>query len=85
MKSMSMPTSQERVSAYTMEGLATMWRQDSDEDETEAIQAIHIGTETDRPVVMQISLALDDGQAPGSLFAYNIWNGAVRSIQWQPS
>ncbi|OQS00020.1 nicotinamide n-methyltransferase, partial [Thraustotheca clavata] len=53
-------------------GLMCGWEEEIDE---EIVQTICIGKE--KSIKMEISLALDDGQAPGSLFAYHVWNGAT--------
>ncbi|OQR82813.1 nicotinamide n-methyltransferase [Achlya hypogyna] len=58
-----------------MDGLADLMHAYTEDDEREVVTDIAIGPK--KEIVMAISLAPDDGQAPGSLFAYHVWNGAT--------
>ncbi|CAK4113839.1 unnamed protein product [Aphanomyces euteiches] len=54
---------------------ALLHHSDDDDDQGDYVQTIEIGK--DKAPAMRISVAPDDGQAPGTLFAYHIWNGAT--------
>ncbi|RHY31964.1 hypothetical protein DYB32_003005 [Aphanomyces invadans] len=56
-----------------MDSLAALMAGGQVEPDGEYIQTITIGNGLE----MKITVAPDDGQAPGTLFAYHVWNGAT--------